>query len=93
VAFPSRFSRRLSYAAIGFVVGYASLYTLFLCEALTTPHFVALHDMERPHGVLAWLRFQHSSEPIFLMAGVVGATLALVAAFAGRRVRPAPQAS
>jgi predicted nuclease of predicted toxin-antitoxin system len=39
------------------------------------------------------LRFQHSSEAVFLLAGVVGAMLAVVASFARARAASAPQAS
>jgi hypothetical protein len=93
LVFPLRFWRRLGYAGIGFVLGYVSLYTLFLYEARTTPHFAALYDRERPHGLIAWLRFQHSSEAVFLLAGVVGAMLAVVASFARARAASAPKAS
>jgi len=76
--------RRLTWAGVGFAVGYLGVYTLFLSDAMTTPHFEALYGDTRPQGVLAWLRFQHVDEVVFLLAGLVTATLAFLASLAFR---------
>jgi len=78
----SSLRRRLTWTGVGFAVGYVAVYALFLSDAMTTPHFEALYGGSRPQGVLAWLRFQHVDEVVFLLAGLVIAALAFLASFA-----------
>ena len=76
--------RRARWGAIGFLAGYGFAYALQLSD-LTHPHFEALYETSRPHGLLAVLRFQHAFEAAFLFAGVVGACIGLLASQAVRR--------
>lgn len=77
--------RRVRWTSIGFLAGYLAGYGLSLAEATTTSHFEVLYGGPRPEGVLAWLQFQHASEAVYVVTGVVGALLGLVASFAHRR--------
>lgn len=81
----SRSRRALRFALVGFVIGYSALYGLFLADAMTTPYFVALYGADPPRGLLDWLRFQHAFESLYVLAGVVVASMAALASLASPR--------
>jgi len=67
------------------------MYGLQLAD-LAHPHFEVLYETTRPGGLLAVLRFQHTFEPAFLLAGVVGAVIGFLASVAVRPVKPTERA-
>jgi len=79
--------RRFTWAAVGFALGYALVYCLFLADAMVIGEFEALYGMARPRSIRGWLDFQAGFHSLFLVTGVVGALLGVVASFARSRRR------